>query len=98
MHHLMLQHFQNLLECKSLLFLFIPETSKPDINYENLDFKNSLILITLMIFYGFFIQRIGFLISTSVFLLIAFYVLDERRKITFYFFISICGVVYVFIN
>jgi len=70
----------------SLLFLFIPETSKPDINYENLDFKNSLILITLMIFYGFFIQRIGFLISTSVFLFIAFYVLGERRKIILFIF------------
>ena len=70
----------------SLLFSFIPETSKPDINYENLDFKNSLILITLMIFYGFFIQRMEFLISTSVFLLIAFYVLGERRKIILFIF------------
>ena len=39
-----------------------------------------------MIFYGFFIQRIGFLISTSVFLLIAFYVLGERRKIILFIF------------
>ena len=70
----------------SLLFLFLPEASKPNVDYKNLDFKNTIILIILMIFYGFFIQRVGFLISTSLFLIIAFYVLGERRKIILFFF------------
>lgn len=70
----------------SALFLVLPEAVKPNVNYKALDFKNTIFLIVLMIFYGFFIQTAGFFLSTGFFLLIAFYVLGERRKKVLFFF------------
>ena len=70
----------------SALFIVLPEASKPNVNYKALDFKNTTILLVLMLVYAFFIQTVGFFLSTSFFLLLAFYALGERRKKVLFFF------------
>ena len=83
----------------SALFIVLPEASKPNVNYKALDFKNTVILLILMLVYAFFIQTVGFFLSTSFFLLFAFYALGERRKKSFVFFlVPICSYFYVNFN
>lgn len=46
---------------------------------KTLDFKTSLYFVLAMLFYGFTIRSLGFIISTSIFLAIGFFLLKERN-------------------
>ena len=70
----------------SALFIVLPEASKPNVNYKALDFKNTAILLILMLVYAFFIQTVGFFLSTSFFLFIRFLCFKVKGEKKFYFF------------
>ena len=63
----------------SVLKIVLPEKDSQKVNYQFLDYKKTLLLILLMIFYGLTILKAGFFLSTSIFLLFAYYFLGERR-------------------
>ena len=68
----------------SLLFIILPEKIEKGSlltieSLKELDFKDSIILVVLMFAYGLTIRNIGFIISTTLFLGIGFYILKERR-------------------
>ena len=61
------------------LKIILPERLKEEVDHKVLDYKKVILLVVTMIFYGFTILRVGFFLSTSIFLLFAYYFLGERR-------------------
>lgn len=62
----------------SLYLIFKPSSnSKPEV--AGFLWKRGLMICLLMVFYGLTVRPAGFLISTSLFLMLGFYVLGERR-------------------
>ena len=52
---------------------------KEEVDHKVLDYKKVIFLVIIMIFYGLTILRVGFFLSTSIFLLLSYYFLGERR-------------------
>ena len=65
----------------SVLYIILPEKTSLEVNHKVLDYKSSLFLVLITIVYGFIILRAGFFLSTSLFLLLSYYFLGERRWI-----------------
>ena len=63
----------------SALRMILPEKAPEEVNHKVLDYKKVIFLVIIMIFYGLTILRVGFFLSTSIFLLFAYYFLGERR-------------------
>tara|TARA_B100000029_G_C17263596_1_gene847203 strand:+ start:156 stop:623 length:468 start_codon:yes stop_codon:yes gene_type:complete len=63
------------------LYIILPEKSKIEVNHKNLDYKSIIYLVLLSIFYGAIILKIGYFISTSLFLFGSYYLLGDRRWI-----------------
>jgi len=68
----------------SLLILVLTFVNKDEdvlsMSYlKTLDFKSTLMFVAAMIFYGFTIRTLGFVIATIIFLLIGFIILKERN-------------------
>ena len=63
------------------LKILLPEKSIEEVNHNVLDYKKVIYLVIIMIFYGLTILRVGFFFSTSIFLLLSYYFLGERRWI-----------------
>lgn len=68
----------------SLLILILPSTKQDGSDnisaaFRDLDWKRVGLLTVLMIFYGLTIRSLGFILSTSLFLIGGFRVLGERR-------------------
>ena len=61
------------------LKIILPEKTKEEVDHKVLDYKRVIFLVIIMIFYGLTILRAGFFLSTSFFLLFAYYFLGERR-------------------
>ena len=61
------------------LKIILPEKTVEEVNHKVLDYKKVVFLVIIMIFYGLTILRAGFFLSTSFFLLFAYYFLGERR-------------------
>jgi putative tricarboxylic transport membrane protein len=61
------------------LKIILPEKTKEEVDHKVLDYKKVIFLVIIMIFYGLTILRAGFFLSTSFFLLFAYYFLGERR-------------------
>ena len=61
------------------LKIILPERIKEEVDHNVLDYKKVIFLVIIMIFYGLTILRAGFFISTSIFLLLSYYFLGERR-------------------
>ena len=61
------------------LKILLPEKSIEEVNHNVLDYKKVIYLVIIMIFYGLTILRVGFFLSTSIFLLLSYYFLGERR-------------------
>ena len=61
------------------LKIILPEKTVEEVDHKVLDYKKVIFLVIIMIFYGLTILRAGFFISTSFFLLFAYYFLGERR-------------------
>ena len=59
--------------------ILLPEKSNEEVNHKVLDYKKVFFLIVIMIFYGLTILKVGFFLSTSIFLLLSYYFLGERR-------------------
>ncbi|WP_458701649.1 tripartite tricarboxylate transporter TctB family protein [Sulfurospirillum sp. 1307] len=71
--------------CISILMFglsFLESSEKDIFDFENLktyDFKKGVYFILAMLLYGFTIRTLGFIISTIIFLIIGFKILEEKR-------------------
>ena len=63
----------------SALYIILPETKPSNIDLTVLDFKKTITLVILMIIYGVTILRAGYFLSTSIFLVLSYIVLGERK-------------------
>ena len=63
----------------SALYIILPETKPSTVDLKILDYKKTIILVILMILYGLTILRIGYFLSTSLFLVFSYIVLGERK-------------------
>ena len=61
------------------LKIVLPDQKPIEVNPENLEFKKTILLVIAMIFYGATILKVGFFLSTSLFLVFSYYFLGERR-------------------
>ena len=61
------------------LKIILPERLKEEVDHKVLDYKKVIFLVIIMIFYGLTIIIVGFFVSTSIFLLLSYYFLGERR-------------------
>ena len=61
------------------LKIILPERLKEEVDHKVLDYKKVIFLVIIMIFYGLTILRVGFFVCTSIFLLLSYYFLGERR-------------------
>ena len=61
------------------LIIILPEKIKFEVNHKHLDYKSIIYLILISIIYGAVILKIGYFLSTSLFLIASYYFLGERR-------------------
>ena len=61
------------------LIIILPEKIKIEVNHKYLDYKSIIYLILISIIYGAVILKIGYFLSTSLFLIASYYFLGERR-------------------
>ena len=87
----------------SLLLVFNPPASLPEIGIRNMNWPGFLGLLGLMIGYGILLEPTGFIVSTTLFLIIGYLILGERRLlpillasfpvvISFYFLMDFLGI------
>ena len=65
----------------SALYIILPETKPSNVDLKVLDYKKTITLVLLMILYGLTILRVGYFLSTSIFLVFSYLVLGERKWI-----------------
>ena len=63
----------------SILYVALPEKKPSQVNHKVLDYKNVFYLIIIVTIYGLIILKLGFFLSTSLFLFFSYYLLGERR-------------------
>ena len=63
------------------LYMVLPERKPSNVNLSVLDYKKTITLVILMILYGLTILRVGYFLSTSIFLVLSYIVLGERKWI-----------------
>ena len=63
----------------SALYVLLPETRPSNVDLTVLDYKKTITLVILMILYGLTILRVGYFLSTSIFLVLSYIVLGERK-------------------
>ena len=63
----------------SVLYVVLPEKNRSKVDHKVLDYKSSLYLVIITVVYGFVILKVGFFLSTSLFLFFSYYFLWERR-------------------
>ena len=63
----------------SVLYVVLPEKNPSKVDHKVLDYKSSLFLVIITVVYGFVILKVGFFLSTSLFLFFSYYFLGERR-------------------
>ncbi len=61
------------------LKLVLPDQKPVEVDAKYLEFKKTTLLVLAVIFYGFTILKVGFFLSTSLFLVFSYYFLGERR-------------------
>ena len=61
------------------LKIALPDPKPIEVNPKNVEFKKTILLVLTMIIYGATILKVGFFLSTSLFLVFAYYFLGERR-------------------
>ena len=59
--------------------MILPEKIKDDVDHKVLDYKSVIYLVLISFIYGFVILKIGYFLSTSLFLIASYYFLGERR-------------------
>ena len=65
----------------SALYIILPETKPSNVDLKVLDYKRTITLVILMILYGLTIFRAGYFLSTSIFLILSYIALGERKWI-----------------
>ena len=65
----------------SALYIILPERKPTNIDVSILEYKKTILLVALMIIYGITILKAGYFLSTSIFLVLSYIVLGERRWI-----------------
>jgi putative tricarboxylic transport membrane protein len=63
----------------SALKIILPEHKNIKIDHKNLEYKKTVILVLIAIIYGITILKIGYFLTTSLFLASSYYALGERR-------------------
>ena len=63
----------------SSLKIILPEKITTEVNHKHLDYKSIIYLIIISLIYAAVILKIGYFISTSLFLFTSYYFLGERR-------------------
>ena len=63
------------------LKIVLPDSKPIEVDQAYLDYKKTILLVVTMIFYGATILKVGFFLSTSLFLVASYYFLGERRWI-----------------
>ena len=63
----------------SALYVVLPETRPSSVDLTVLDYKKTITLVILMVLYGLTILRVGYFLSTSIFLVLSYIVLGERK-------------------
>ena len=63
----------------SILYVALPEKKPSQVNHKVLDYKSVFYLIIIVTIYGLIILKLGFFLSTSLFLFFSYYLLGERR-------------------
>ena len=63
----------------SSLKIVLPENVTTEVNHKHLDYKSIIYLIVISLIYAAVILKIGYFISTSLFLFASYYFLGERR-------------------
>ena len=63
----------------SALYIILPEKKPSDVDLKVLDYKKTISLVILMIIYGLTILRVGYFLSTSLFLVLSYIILGERK-------------------
>ena len=63
----------------SSLKIILPEKVTTEVNHKHLDYKSITYLIVISLIYAAVILKIGYFISTSLFLFASYYFLGERR-------------------
>ena len=61
------------------LKLILPDPDTIKVEHKTLEYKKTIILIFIAIIYGATILKVGFFLSTSLFLVFSYYFLGERR-------------------
>ena len=61
------------------LKLVLPDQKHVKVDARYLEFKKTILLVLAVIFYGVTILKVGFFLSTSLFLVFSYYFLGERR-------------------
>ena len=61
------------------LKLVLPDQKPVEVDARYLEFKKTIFLVLAVIFYGTTILKVGFFLSTSLFLVFSYYFLGERR-------------------
>ena len=61
------------------LKIVLPDSKPIEVNPLYLEFKKTILLVIAMIIYGATILKVGFFLSTSLFLVASYYFLGERR-------------------
>lgn len=65
----------------SALYIILPERKPSNVDVSILEYKKTILLVVLMIIYGITILKAGYFLSTSIFLVLSYIVLGERRWI-----------------
>ena len=63
----------------SSLYIILPEANPTNVDLKVLDYKKTIGLTILMILYGLTILRAGYFLSTSIFLVLSYITLGEKR-------------------
>ena len=63
------------------LKMVLPDRKPIEVDPTHLEFKKTILLVVTMIIYGATILKVGFFLSTSLFLVFSYYFLGERRWI-----------------
>ena len=61
------------------LKIILPEKAPTEVDHKYLDYKSIIYLILVSIIYGAVILKVGYFLSTSLFLIASYYLLGERR-------------------
>jgi len=67
------------------LKIILPEPNTIKVDHKNLEYKKTAILIVIAIIYGATILKVGYFLTTSLFLFSSYYFLGERRWVLMFF-------------